>query len=367
MKSFSIAIRRILGAAKAHRRIVDIATRPGRPSPRDKRKQLIRRYMELFLIMARWGELSDRYYAQGMDRHGKRLSKDFLPYPKFRALRDVRNRRRTGARGFDYVCLLQDKIVFERFFSASGLPVVPSVGILTPELRFQPTCCETAVPVTEWMHQPDELVLFCKPRLGIKGGGVFRLQIGQGALRLDGTPADPERLRSALQGEVVCQHLIAQHPEYARFHPASTNTLRIITYRVGESIRVFLAYLRMGADGNITDNDQGGRAAVRINPEDGTLEREGIYMWPNGASAVTHHPDTDVPFVGTPLRYFQEAVDIASQAHHLLPSTIESVGWDVAVREDGPVLLEGNDDWGATSAMWVMPQFTQQFYNRMCH
>lgn len=41
----------------------------------------------------------------------------------------------------------------------------------------------------------------------------------------------------------------------------------------------------------------------------------------------------------------REAVELALAAHRTLPR-IYTIGWDVAVTEDGPIIIEGNADYG---------------------
>ena len=42
--------------------------------------------------------------------------------------------------------------------------------------------------------------------------------------------------------------------------------------------------------------------------------------------------------------HLSEALDLAVRAHTLLPG-LRTVGWDIAITENGCVLVEGNDAW----------------------
>jgi hypothetical protein len=57
---------------------------------------------------------------------------------------------------------------------------------------------------------------------------------------------------------------------------------------------------------------------------------------------------------------FDECIGLAKAAHAWIPG-LQSVGWDVALTPNGPLLLEGNDDWGCRTAQWVMPDFVERF------
>ena len=42
--------------------------------------------------------------------------------------------------------------------------------------------------------------------------------------------------------------------------------------------------------------------------------------------------------------YVKEAFDMALEAALVVPE-LRYVGWDIAITEDGPVFIEGNDNW----------------------
>ncbi len=45
--------------------------------------------------------------------------------------------------------------------------------------------------------------------------------------------------------------------------------------------------------------------------------------------------------------FFREAVRVARELHNFLYG-IHSVGWDIAIGEKGPIIIEGNDNWEIT-------------------
>ena len=56
------------------------------------------------------------------------------------------------------------------------------------------------------------------------------------------------------------------------------------------------------------------------------------------------HPDTGRPIAGLRLPNWQEVLDLCVRAHARF-SEFHSIGWDVAIAEDGPILIEGNENW----------------------
>ncbi|MBJ6911663.1 hypothetical protein JG661_20565, partial [Vibrio cholerae] len=58
----------------------------------------------------------------------------------------------------------------------------------------------------------------------------------------------------------------------------------------------------------------------------------------------THHPDTQICFSGLTIPYWNDIIDIVKKAALELPK-LRSLGWDVALTENGPILLEVNRDY----------------------
>jgi hypothetical protein len=59
------------------------------------------------------------------------------------------------------------------------------------------------------------------------------------------------------------------------------------------------------------------------------------------ALRLEQHPDTGAAIAGIRLPHRPESVALALRAHQMLGG-IACVGWDVAILDDGPVMLEGN-------------------------
>lgn len=353
--------RRIAYIARNRAQIARLAQLNCCNHPPERRKTDRRRRLDLIYMTIRWGEPSTLYYAQQVDLVGKEVRRDFLSYQYFRHIRDFHNRD-SRARNFDYACLLQDKLVFDRYYSSAGLPTAPILGVVKGGLVDGiPSHLTSPLDFWDWGQenfcgQP----LFCKPQHGIKGKGVFKLQFDGSRAIANNIPITREELFGKFATPYIVQRLIVQHPRLAELHPESLNTLRVITFNTNGNVELFLTYLRMGAAGLVNDNNNESRAIVRVDQETGQLYDLGFAI--QGAEAVLAgaHPSTCVKFSGREIPHFIACRDLAISAHRQIPSML-SIGWDIAITPDGPLLLEGNDDWGATTAMWAMPDFRDQF------
>ena len=121
------------------------------------------------------------------------------------------------------------------------------------------------------------------------------------------------------------------------------SSIRIVTllHNTGE-IKYATALLRMPVKDMDVDNAGSGGMFARIDM-DGTIGT-GIYHDIELGEHVTH-PDTGIKFQGTKYPFFAEMLELCSKAHMTLPY-IKSIGWDIALTENGLTIIEGNDNWG---------------------
>jgi hypothetical protein len=166
-------------------------------------------------------------------------------------------------------------------------------------------------------------------------------------------------LKEKLDGMYLLQERIQQHPKLSILHPHSINTIRIVTFNNGGNVQVFFAALRIGAEGRSMDNGDCGGIQAGIDLTSGQVCTEAICKSGHGGQ-VQQHPDTKVPLYGFEIPYFHDAVQLATDLHGYLYG-IHSIGWDIAITPAGPIIIEGNDDWGGIRPMALEKNFKQRF------
>jgi hypothetical protein len=62
---------------------------------------------------------------------------------------------------------------------------------------------------------------------------------------------------------------------------------------------------------------------------------------------VECHPDTGLPIVGIMLPFWRESIELVRRAHQSAFARFAFLGWDIALTNEGPILLETNSGWGA--------------------
>lgn len=152
-------------------------------------------------------------------------------------------------------------------------------------------------------------------------------------------------------GNDFVEDFVLQHDDLNRLSPSGLNTIRIITQLDKNDEVIFLgARLRITINSTI-DNLAAGNIAATINEETGIVEGPGVY------SDITKkeeykHPVTGVDIVGFQIPFWEESMQMAKEAA-LLHKQNRSIGWDVAITNEGPELIEGNHDW--CKLLWQLP------------
>ncbi len=303
--------------------------------PEAERKSKFQQKLELIRHHMRHHEEEKYYYCYGMDRKGISL-KDYIDYPSFRKYRDSRNKTKP----FNYICLLRDKDLFSIVGKHYGMPTLCTLGVL--EMGTENN--QIADILKEHKH------LFLKPIDDLCGNGTMCIDEINGEIIVNDKPSTIENLQKifcSLKGDFLVQSRLIQHPAISEIYPNSINTLRIVTVNPKhsskpEDVILLTCMLRLGAHGSYVDNWAKGGLIVRVD-ENGHLGEYGFYK-PGYGTRVKEHPDTQTVFKDRIIPYYKEAISLAKQFHTKLKN-IHSIGWDVSITKDGPVFIEGNDNW----------------------
>ncbi len=144
----------------------------------------------------------------------------------------------------------------------------------------------------------------------------------------------------------VIEKKIDNHHDFSYLSKTKAlQTIRFITYiDTNNTTKIFFAYMKIANEKNIIDNLDSGKTGNFLAEIDtkGRL-KEGITMIPGnpGIKRIINHPDSQNKIEGFQVPLWDETVAfVKTVAPKFLP--VRFVGWDVAVTEEGPKLLEGN-------------------------
>jgi hypothetical protein len=240
---------------------------------------------------------------------------------------------------------ISDKGTFSSWAAEHGLPAVPILA------RFADGAVDgrPAESVAAGLPPSD---LFAKPtRLTWGVGAVRWLHAGPGMWTAeDGVPADARAIVARLlaasrRDPFILQRALRSHASLAPLAPHALCTLRCITFldARGEP-QLIGGALRLPVGRMIVDNVSSGGMFTGVDPHSGRLTR-GFRVRPDRLfEPVTLGPDGVTPLAGFAVEQWPAARALALAAQRAA-APLPSIGWDIGLAEEGPVLIEANIGW----------------------
>jgi hypothetical protein len=235
----------------------------------------------------------------------------------------------------------QNKLEFLKRCAKAGIRTLPNLAVLKAgRLRLHKG-------TRDQLFAQD---LFVKPVRGRGGEGAGLWQRGgDGIYRLqDGPSLPPEALLKHLltlseSTTLVVQPRARNHADLADLSNGALCTARIVTMR-NESggHEAVCALFRMAVgDNRQVDNFHAGGIAAPIDVATGRLGAATDWGLRPRHGWKTHHPDTGGPIEGRVLPLWAETRALAERAHAAFGDR-HIIGWDMAILDDGPAIVEAN-------------------------
>lgn len=218
-----------------------------------------------------------------------------------------------------FVQILNDKYIFSLTFSDfTGRKCIRSGKYMTTE-ELQKLIVET------------ERIVY-KPKDGSGGVGI-KVFDKKDYLNIEELANE---LRCLPDG--VIEQWIEQHEAMSAPYPDAVNCIRIATlYRDGEC-HFLGAVFTLGCDHKKIANSFQGALFGLIDIESGEVVTD---LCNYSDQLFKKHPDTGFVARGFMVPYWKEVLELCAKAAAVVPE-VGYVGWDVAISENGPVLIEGN-------------------------
>ena len=223
-----------------------------------------------------------------------------------------------------------DKTMYDRYFA----------HLKQPETIIKNTAGHFYDGKGNWIPQDEAFKLLCestefiiKPSLRSGGGREVRY-VGPE----DITPEKMEQLMKHYNANFVVQKLVRQHPDLARIHPKSLNTIRVMSLHYKGKVHILSAQLRMGSGDARVDNVSSGGMACAIVDREGHLAEKSVTR----KSQWTDHHPSGIAFRDIVVPSYDKVLSVVEQTHRVVPF-FNIIGWDFAVDESGePVFIEFN-------------------------
>lgn len=252
----------------------------------------------------------------------------------------------TVSRGF-----VRDKILYTQLLRSLGLPATQTQALVhsarhvgdIPVLR-------APQEVMAFLLSVARLPLFGKPVEGSGSVGSVLIQsvdAKTGMLHLgNGRQMDLDAFAHEIISEYpegfLFQSAIRQHKTLRDVTGDAVGTIRVVTTRDETGIKPLYTLWKIPSPKAMSDNYwQDGSMIAEIDTQ-GRVVTCAHGAGP-GYEQIDTHPVSGIAFAGLQIPHWDQLHDVAVQAHGVFPE-FGIIGWDIGVGEDGPVIIEANDN-----------------------
>ncbi|NBH60262.1 hypothetical protein D1155_01060 [Anaerotruncus sp. 80] len=177
----------------------------------------------------------------------------------------------------------------------------------------------------------NEKKVIYKPLSASCGSGVQVFDISE-----DSVETSYDRIKTLPVG--IVEGYLIQHPDMSRFSKRAVNTLRVVSVFKDDEVHILYAAFRMAGGDAVVDNFHNGGVLALIDLESGKVMTDAIDL---SGKIYETHPATGEIIKGFQVPYWDEVKALIDKAGRIVEG-VGYVGWDIAVTESGPVLIEGN-------------------------
>ncbi|MHA7057996.1 sugar-transfer associated ATP-grasp domain-containing protein [Aquimarina sp. M1] len=305
----------------------------------ENRKSLLKIIKESLLFWIIKKEIPYFYFGKFLYRKEVKNYKDYLSSKEVDKITLSKNLHK-----FQYSSILRNKLSFALYMEENNLPTPKLISYnyknrfyFNTILHFVNSEEELLLFIEMILKKTKTTSLFIKSTTGMGGTGCFLLT------KNNLTTEVKQYTNEILSSEFIHQEFITQHPEINKIYKHSINTLRFDTYidKKGTT-HILSAFMRFGFGGSFVDNGSSGGMYLSVDLEKGKISGKSHQLMKYGGKQLEKHPDTDTLFDGFVIPYFQESIILIKKVVSYIPDRI--IGWDVAISDSGPIIVEGNDN-----------------------
>jgi len=307
-----------------------------------KRKSSLEIYDHFLKWYLKYGEIDRYFFIMGNDVIGIDEK-----YYSTRLCVSLREKYNSKGKSGNYRILLDDKELFNE--------LCVSRGISTVELL-----ATSGQGKINWIRTPDSgEYLFIKEKYGFGGSAITtgRYLNDNKILNHKGEEIILHEL-VANNNKLIIEKKISQSTSLSEFNENAVNSIKLATTIRDGKVTPHFGFVRFGTEKSMfMDAWAKGAILVNLNVQTGLLEKTGYFKFPfydpKGIGRTTVHPETGKGFDGFQIPYYEECIDLVTRAHRKFHQ-IYSIVWDIAITENGPLIIEGNYNWGVTIPQLLM-------------
>ena len=256
-----------------------------------------------------------------------------------------------------YAVLAKDKYISHLFLERAGIPTPELYAYYHPEMGNS-----DYESLRRDLESKKVTSCVIKPAVdGAHGAGVFVCK------KIEFTPTDciltksneeqlslQEFCRQNSHTSWLFESIVKQSEQIERINPSSVNTVRFMTALFPDkSVKVFATFMKIGRAGSDVDNaGGGGNVDCAVNIDTGECYNALQFNSFNDIKDVDNHPDSGERINGIKINNWDDIKRHLCSYQARIPQ-LKIIGWDVALTNNGPVIIEINNYWDTTGQLFL--------------
>jgi len=321
-----------------------------RKYPSSQRLKVMRDYTSLYRAK---GLTPEEYYECEFEKRSEEFRRNFLGLNEQRYYLDLLN-------PLKYFSLARNKYIAHKMLENTGVRTSELYCYYQPEATYAENmeCAGDLSSVLRILKTKGVQSCVIKTTESSHGDNVWVIQNIEyqendaTLIRFDGQQL---LLSSVLDKEpLIFESLVRQTEQFAAFNASSVNTVRFMTalYPDG-SAKVIATFIKIGRAGRCVDNaGGGGNVDVCVDVETGEIRYAIQFDGWHRVKEIDCHPDSGNPLNGVVIDNWESIKAEVIRFQQAFPYC-KVAGWDIAITDAGPVVIEVNDFWDRTGQFFI--------------
>lgn len=153
---------------------------------------------------------------------------------------------------------------------------------------------------------------------------------------------------------LIFESVVHQTKQFSDFNTSSVNTVRFMTTLWPDgTARIVATFIKIGRAGKCVDNaGGGGNVDVCVDTETGEIKYAIQFDGWKNIKEIEKHPDSGNQLNGIVIENWDFIKSEILKYQQVFPYC-KAAGWDIAITDDGPVVIEVNDFWDRTGQYFI--------------
>ena len=319
---------------------------------RESGKSFVFLFVDFVRLKKKIGVSIDEYYNFEFEKLGKEFRESFLSGVEQRPCLDLLNPKK-------YYAIARNKYFSHLFLEARGVKTSELYCYYNPEgsLQYGNTAYDynSVVKVLKEKQVQSCVIKSTETSYGNGVVVVDTIEYLNNVCVLHCFDGSVVELVSLLKYEpLIFESVVKQTKQIRNFNDSSVNTIRFMTtlYPSGEA-RIIATFIKIGRYGRCVDNaGKGGNVDAAVDVKTGKIYNTIQFNGYRNIKTITHHPDTGNLIEGVIIENWERIKEDVERFQRSMPF-LKAIGWDIAITDDGPIVIEMNDYWDRTGQLFL--------------